>query len=200
MAAPAPLHLTSPAPGDGADTAAPPRSDPADFDTVPPLDSGPGPVERILRAVIVLAMLALVVLAATDRLGMRSESASKEGGGLRLKVEYPAVTRPGLPSPVRFEITSADGRDLPSELVVRVDTQYLTIFDAVQPSPQPSQSTSTSDVTEWTFDVAPGSRSMAVDLDATLQPSTHRGRTGRVAVLADGAEAVALKFTTTVVP
>lgn len=121
----------------------------------------------------------VAVLAATNRLGLRTEVVSAEGGGLRLEVEFPAVTRPGLPSPVTIDVTSLDGAELPDELVVRVTSDYLALFDQAQPSPQPSTATATSEVTEWTFDVASGARTTSVSIGARLHPSTQRSREDR---------------------
>jgi hypothetical protein len=175
-------------------------SDPDDFDTVPKLDSGPGRVERVLRAVVMMAMVVLVVLAATDRLGMRTDSTSATAGGLHLSVEYPAVTRPGLPSPLRVAVTTDDGRPLPSQLVLRINSAYLSLFDQVQPSPQPSDATATADITEWTFDAAEDSRTLGISIDAALKSSSQTGRSARLAVVQDGRETTVVRFHTRVLP
>ncbi len=176
------------------------RSDPADFDTVPPLDSGPGRVERSMRAVVLLGMLVVAILAVTNRLGLRTDVVSADGGGMRLEVEYPAVTRPGVPSALSIEVTSLDGEELPAEVIVRITSEYLSLFDQAQPSPQPSQATATSEDTEWTFDVAPGARTMTATIEARLHPSLQRSRSARIAVIDGGTEAVAVELDTTVVP
>ena len=173
-----------------------------DIDTVPHHDSGTGRSGELIRWLVLAALVAVVALSMSGRLGVRSavSSARSVDGSFELTVEYARVTRPGLPTPFRIEVSSTDGEALPPEIGLRVDAAYLGIFDENGLDPEPDGATSSGDHLEWTFEVAPDTQRTTVDLDARLEPSVQSGRDGWVALVDDGVEVARVRFHTRVMP
>ncbi|TXG92710.1 hypothetical protein DW322_14295 [Rhodococcus rhodnii] len=81
-----------------------------------------------------------------------------------------------------------------------VSSQYLRILETQGWSPEPATETADESELFMTFDSPPG-EVFVLDFDAYVQPSSQWGSDGWIRVLDDtGAEAVAVSFTTWVVP
>jgi hypothetical protein len=143
---------------------------------------------------------AVVLLAATSLLGVRTGTVAAEGGGYSVEVLRTQISRPGLATPFGVVISTLDGSDLPETITLRLDTSYLSIFDFNGLEPTPSASFSTDRWTWWSFDVPADQPSLRVGLDARLEPSVQWARSGSATLEIDGASLVGVDFTTWVMP
>lgn len=115
-----------------------------------------------------LIALALVVLAGSvGLLGPRKGSTSASGGGYRLEVEYPAITRAGEPAPLNIRVESATGFDDKIELAVCDD--FFDDLDFQNWYPNPSGETGDFSEVSYEFD-PPEGRVFEVTLDARSGP------------------------------
>lgn len=157
-------------------------------------------VERVIH-VAAFSLVGLVVLtAAVGLLGVRTGVVSTAGDGYRMEVLRAVVTRAGLATPFRIEVTTEDGSSLPTQVTLVVDADYLASFDfnGLQPTPTESYNSGTS--TSWTFDIPPGQDSLRVDMDARLEPAVQWARGGSVDLVVAGNSVATAEFTTWVMP
>lgn len=174
------------------------RSD-ADFVPTTPeeTDLGRARRARTVRRIFLTLLAAFIALGATGRFGVRSATATASGGGYELTVTYGQVSRPGLPTPWSFVVRRSGGFDGP--VTVATTHKYLDLFDENGFDPQPSSSTATEKYLIWEFDPPPGD-TLAVSLDARLEPGVQWGRSGETAVLEDGNQVVVARYHTWVMP
>jgi len=170
------------------------------FSTIPPEDSGTYRWERVVRYGSLAMIVILVFAALLGFLGVRTSSATASGSGLSLTVDHSSITRAGLATPFSLVIESVDGSPLPPLLTTRVDSAYLAMFDENGLDPDPTSSFQSEEWTWWSFEVPEGSSVLEVSFDARLEPAVQWGRSATAAVEVDGREAVAVEFTTWVVP
>jgi len=168
--------------------------------TIPSEDSGTYRWERAVRYGSLAMIVALVLAALLGFLGVRTSSATSSGSGLSLTVDHSSVTRAGLATPFALVIESVDGSPLPPLLTTRVDSAYLAMFDENGLDPDPTSSFQSDEWTWWSFEVPEGSSVLEISFDARLEPAVQWGRSATAAVEVDGREAVAVEFTTWVVP
>ncbi|HEU4895177.1 MAG TPA: hypothetical protein VFT85_05010, partial [Acidimicrobiia bacterium] len=102
--------------------------------------------------------------------------------------------------PFAMSIESTDGSALPSMVTTRVGNDYLAMFDENGLDPDPASSFQTEQWTWWQFDVPEGASVLEVSFDARLEPAVQWGRSTTAAVEIEGREAVAVEFTTWVLP
>lgn len=152
---------------------------------------------RTVRRIFLTLLAAFIALGAAGRLGVRSATVTAKGGGYELTVTYGQVTRPGLPTPWSFMVRRPGGFDAP--VTVATTSKYLDLFDENGFDPQPSSSTATEKYLIWEFDPPPGD-TLAVSLDARLEPGAQWGRSGETAVLEDGKPVVTARYHTWVMP
>ena len=152
---------------------------------------------RTVRRIFLTLLAAFIALGAAGRLGVRSATVTAKGGGYELTVTYAQVTRPGLPTPWSFVVSRPGGFDGP--VTVATTNKYLDLFDENGFDPQPSSSTATEKYVIWEFDPPPGD-TLAVSLDARLEPGVQWGRSGETAVLEDGKPVVTARYHTWVMP
>ncbi|HLM18947.1 MAG TPA: hypothetical protein VK549_14085 [Acidimicrobiia bacterium] len=161
---------------------------------------------RQLRALHLLTTLVLVVIIALGVLdgfgvvpayGVDVEEVSATGGGYELAVEYAAVSRPALATPLYVRVRREDGFGQPIELAL--SQQYLTLFDENGISPAPSAETSSGEFLLWEFDPPVGDM-LTVYLDARIEPQMQHGRTGVAAVIEDDTPVVSVEFHTALRP
>jgi hypothetical protein len=166
--------------------------------TIPSLDAGTHAWERPLRRFSVVLIAALFVTAAIGLLGVRTATVTDVGNGISVAVLHSTISRPGLATPFSIEISTVDGDDLPSYVVVLVSSDYLAIFDDNGMEPAPLESWNDAEFTRWSFQ--PDGPSIRVDLDARLEPSVQWARRGTVVVEIAGQRAANLSFVTWVAP
>lgn len=141
-------------------------------------------------AVLVLLLLA----AATNLLGPRRGDVDASGGGYELAVQYPSVTRPGQPAPLRIDVTATDG--FGDVVQVRVCQEFFDDHDFQNWFPNPSAETNTGGWVVYEFDPPPSGDTLRISLDARTAP----GVVGElddcgVEVLEDDQPVVAVTFT-----
>lgn len=142
-----------------------------------------------------LVLLALVVLAgAVGLLGPRKGNTSATGGGYRLEVQYPAITRAGEPAPLHIRVTSGSGFDGP--IRIRLCDDLFDDLDFQSWFPNPSGETGGPTKLVYEFD-PPDGRVFETSLDARSAP----GEFGEiedcgVSVLEKGDDVVSVSFHT----
>lgn len=172
----------------------------SDTSTVPAEHEGRSRSDRVLHALILGLVGVLVVAALSGLLGVTTTTTAAEGGGYRIEVRHATVTRPGLATPFGVNLTRLDGEALPATVTLRVDAEYLSIFDENGLDPGPASAYADGQGVEWTFEIPAGARELAVDLDARLEPAVQaRRQHGSVALIGDEPVVVA-EFTTWVLP
>jgi len=160
-------------------------------------------VQRWLYLATTGVLAALVGVAVTDALGLtsaygvRSEERRDHGGGYGLEVRYPAVTRPGLASPFRIEVSSGSGFSQP--VTVAVDRSYLAMWDENGLSPAPTSELVNGPWVEWEFDPPVGDV-LSVTFDARIEPAVQSSRDGAVRLIVGDQSVAEVDFRTRVMP
>jgi hypothetical protein len=141
-----------------------------------------------------LALLAVLVLAGLlGVLGVRKATVTAESAGYRLRVVYPAITRPGLAVVWQIDLERAGGFEGDVELAV--DGRYFELFDENSLDPEPSESRSAGETELWTFTQPEGDR-LVIDFDARVSPTWQLQAQGSVAVREGSVDVVQVRFTT----
>jgi hypothetical protein len=153
-----------------------------------------GGFERWFTWTGLLALLALVLAGATGLLGPRSGDTSATGGGYRLTVTYPAITRAGEPAPLHIRVEKPGGFDGPIQLDLCDD--FFDNLDFQNWFPNPSGETGDKTRLSYEFD-PPDGDVFEASLDARSAPGQFGGieRCG-VAVMDEQAELVSVSFRT----
>jgi hypothetical protein len=150
---------------------------------------------------LVSLILGLAVLDGADLVeayGVDQATVTATAGDVRLRVTYPAVTRPALASPFRIEVEREGGWGAePVELAI--DRGYLEAWDLNGVLPSPASERSAGDVVLWELEPPEGDR-LVVVYEARIEPTLQTGRSGRVAVVEDGERVVEVAFHTAVRP
>jgi hypothetical protein len=169
-----------------------------------PLSTSPevAPLDRLRRAragrrMLLAGIIGVLVLAASNVLGMRTASVTATGGGYRLSVTYGSVSRPGLATPWGIEVHHAGGFDGP--LTIATTRRYLMLFDHNVFYPDPSSVTATRDRLIFEFEPPPG-EVFRLTMDGRIEPTEHLSQSAETAVLIDGLAVVSVSYTTRVVP
>lgn len=157
-----------------------------------------GPRNSWLHRILTGLLVVIVGLGAGGLLGVHSTTRSASGGGYDLSVTYAAIARPGLDVPWKVTVHRIGGFEGPITLAVTAD--YFDIYESQALDPQPTSETSDGERLYWTFDPPARGEEFTVDFDAYIQPSSQKGASGEVSVLAAGTPAVTMAFTTWLVP
>lgn len=168
--------------------------------TLPSDDSGTNGREQALRVVSVGSIAALVIAGLSGLLGVRTVSAVGSGSGYEVEVTHASITRAGLATPFDVTVRTLDGSALPPRVTLRIDTEYLAMFDENGLDPEPSASHQSGGWTLWTFEIPEGDEQLIVSFDARLEPGVQWTRDGSVAVMDGDAELALARFRTQVIP
>jgi len=152
---------------------------------------------RAGRRLFMTLLVAFLAYGMTGGLGVQTRSTTAEGGGYRLTVSYGQVSRPGLATPWSIEIHHPGGFEGP--VTVSTTTKYLDMFDENGFDPEPSSATADPEEVIWEFE-PPDGDTLAVSLDARIEPGAQWGRTGKTSVLVDGKPVVTATYKTWVMP
>jgi hypothetical protein len=152
---------------------------------------------RALRRLFMTLLVAFLAFGMVGGLGVRSRTTTVQGGGYELTVTYGQVSRPGLATPWSFEIHRPGGFEGP--VTVSSTTSYLDLFDENGFDPEPSKATADPETVIWEFE-PPDGDTLAVSLDARIEPGAQWGRTGQTSVLVDGKPVVTARYKTWVMP
>ncbi len=168
--------------------------------TIPPEQSGTHGWEPGLRVLSLGLTVALVLLGAVGFLGVRTVTTSGSGRGYTISVTHAIVTRPGLATPFTIEIANESGHPLPRRITLRIEANYLEMFDENGLEPDPSASFRSEEWIWWTFDVPSSSTEFEASFDARLEPAVQWGRRGSVALEVDGTQMASVSIQTWVMP
>ena len=149
------------------------------------------------RRGFLLALAALLVVALSGQLGVRSTTTTATGGDYELSVRYAAVARPGLDVPWQVTVGRSGGFD--DKLVLAVTGDYFDIFETQGFTPEPSAWTRDGETVYLTFDT-PDGETFRLDYDAYIQPASQQGQDGTVSVLSGGVAVVTADFDTKLWP
>ena len=152
---------------------------------------------RAARRLFMTVLVAFLAYGMIGGLGVRARSTTVEGGGYRLTVTYGHVSRPGLATPWSIEIHRPGGFDGP--VTVSSTTHYFDMFDENGFDPEPSKVTANPEEVIWEFE-PPAGDTLAVSLDARIEPGVQWGRTGKTSVLVDGQPVATATYKTWVTP
>jgi hypothetical protein len=151
-----------------------------------------------VRRVTIAVLAVIVVLGAIGVFGMRSATVRTTGDdGYQLSVTYARVSRAGLDSPWRVQVTHPGGFSGPITLATTVS--YFTMFETQGLTPQPVAETVAGRYQYQQFS-QPAGDTFTLTFDAYIQPSSQRGRTGRTALIMDGHEVARVSYRTRLVP
>lgn len=164
-----------------------------------PADTG---MERLRRARngrrVFLAALALVVLGGLSTfLGPRTSTVTASGGGYRLSLTYPRVSRPGLAIRWIAEISHPGGFTDP--LTVATDSGYFNLFDFNNLDPVPVGQTTTADESFWTYDPPPGDV-FRITMDGRIEPAQQFGKSATTVLKVKGDAVVQVHYSTWLFP
>jgi hypothetical protein len=151
----------------------------------------------IVRAVILVAFLLFVVAGLLGFFGVKTAHAqATASNGVHVELTYPHIARPALAISFAVHITNLERVD--SDVVVRIRSSYLAMFDANGMSPQPVSDTDDGEWTTWVFD-RPPSGVLDVSLDTRVEPGVQWGRDGAVVVRTDDSQ-TRIDFRTWIAP
>jgi hypothetical protein len=160
-----------------------------------PVDAGPRSIAW--RRIGTLGLVGVVVAGMLNLFGLREDTTTRSDSGYTVSVHYGRIARAGLDVPWTVTVTNPSG--FGKEVEVAVTADYFDIFESQGMSPEPAAETQDGEWTYWTFDAPPGD-TLTIDADVYIQPSSHRGASGTVAVLVDGRRVASTPFRTTLLP
>jgi hypothetical protein len=163
-----------------------------------PPDDRPPPADRVLHAVLLLVLAAVLGLAVTGRLGVTSQVASAQVEDVRLSVRHAAATRPGVSTPLDITVSSATA--LPDQVVIEIGADYMLSFDFNALSPPPAEEFGDGARQRWTFDVPEGADTLGVSLDGRLDPSVQSSLTTEVVAMVGDHAPLVVPIQTRVLP
>jgi len=139
----------------------------------------------------------VLVAGGVGLLGVRSSTASAEGGGYGLEVTYPRIARPGLDVPWSVKLHRDGGFE--GEIVLAIDTSYFEILEMRGRLPEPASETAGNGLVHLTFDPPPGDE-FTFALDVRIRAGKQWGESGSVSVMDGENSAVTIYFDTWLVP
>ncbi|HEY3534617.1 MAG TPA: hypothetical protein VGK60_03550 [Pedococcus sp.] len=148
------------------------------------------------RAVLLLVLL-VVVAALVGLLGVRTATRTASGGGYQLRVDYPAIARPGMDVRWHVEVDHPGGFGKGVELAV--SGKYFDIFESQGMWPQADTMTRDGRYVYLTF-APPRGDTFMLDFDTYVQPASAAGSSARLAVVDAAREQVGVDFSTRLVP
>jgi hypothetical protein len=154
---------------------------------------------RWFRRFFFVLVTAIVVAGLLGFLGIRTATVQASANGYDLKVQYPKITRPGLPASVEIEVRRAGG--FRGVLTVAVSSDYLSIFDVSGMDPDAVGATTTADEVRWDLQTPLDSDVMTISVDARTESSAElRTAKGSVTVINDGRPVATVSLKTRVMP
>jgi hypothetical protein len=152
---------------------------------------------RAVRRLFMSVVAVFLLLGVSGTLGVRTRTTTAQAGGYQLTVTYGQVSRPGLPTPWGFEVHRPGGFDGP--ITVSTSSAYLDLFDENGFDPEAVKVTATPDAVIWEFEPPPGD-TLAVSLDARIEPAAQWGRAAETSVLEEGEPVVTARYKTWILP
>lgn len=156
--------------------------------------------ESVLHAAALTVVTGVVVAGCLGLLGVRSGTVTAVAEGYRLEVTTAVTARPGLAAPFSVSVARTDGAALPGRIDIRIDADYLAIFDENGLDPDPADGFNDGRWIWWTFSVPSRATTFTAAFDARIEPGVQWKRDGAVAVEIDGRTVVSADVTTWVMP
>jgi hypothetical protein len=150
----------------------------------------------LIRSAILVLFLVFVLCGLFGVFGVRSGHKTATAGPLTVELTYPRIARPALAIPFAAHISGLDPAG--EDVVVRIRSSYLAMFDENGTSPTPVEETDDGEWTTWVYESPPGGV-LDVSLDTRVEPGVQWGRDGAVRVAFGGDEA-RIDFRTWVAP
>lgn len=110
--------------------------------------------DRNLRRVGLAVLLVFLLAGATGLLGVRTATVRTEGDGVRMSLDYAAVTRAGLATPYHLEVVRPDGFDGP--FTIALSREFFDRFDFQNFYPNPAEETADAAWVVYEFDPPDG--------------------------------------------
>ncbi|MHA6796451.1 hypothetical protein ACVGVM_23505 [Pseudonocardia bannensis] len=169
--------------------------------TLPP-DVVAGDLRRIhvLRDIALALVALLALVGATGLLGVRAGSEAVSADGYDVQVDYPRITRGGLPADfdIRVERPGGFGGNL---VTIAVTKEHLELFDIRRVFPSPVREASDRSLVYWTFEPPP---SDILDVSLTAETGETLGQVGihdaEMQVIVGGSRVAQIPLSTVVVP
>ncbi|HLS25683.1 MAG TPA: hypothetical protein VK063_07415 [Beutenbergiaceae bacterium] len=152
-----------------------------------------------LRRLALGALLSVLILSLTGLLGNMNRTVTTTEQDFTLSLEYPRVARAGLDVPWELTI-SAPGGFGQEEVVVRASTEYFSLFQFHDITPQPEAESTDGTFTYWRFSAPAEAEELVVSVNHTVKPRMWSGASGTVGLMVDGQVVAPLEFTTTLIP
>jgi hypothetical protein len=147
---------------------------------------------------IILCILALfILLGVSSLLGAHTATRQASGGGYELKLDYPAVSRPGLAVRWILFVHRAGGFQGPVQ--VATTSTYFNLFDFNNLDPVPSKQTTSTDLSIWEFDPPVGD-TLRITFDGRLEPARQHGSVATTSILENDLPVVSIRYQTRVMP
>ena len=141
-----------------------------DYSTIADVPRAPrGGLERWAARAGLLLLVLTVAAGAVGLLGPRKGSTDATGGGYRLAVEYPAITRAGEPAPLHVRVESPSG--FGDKIQVTLCDDLFDDLDFQNWYPNPSAETGDTGKLLYEFD-PPDGNVFEVSLDARSAPGS----------------------------
>lgn len=154
---------------------------------------------RLLHLVATAGVSLVLIVALVGWFGPRSAVKDATTGPYRMTVEYPAVTRSGVPAPFRVRIEQE--QDFTGPVRIAVSDSFYEEFDFQNWYPNPATEIGETDRIVYEFDPPAGNR-FEVSLDARTGPGQLGGKESYTAELLSETDEVlvSVDFNTVVMP
>lgn len=153
--------------------------------------------QRNLRRVGLAAIGLLLAAGMLNLLGVRTGVARDTADGVSLAVTYAQVSRSGLETPWRVEVTSPGGFHGPVTLTT--SAAYFDRFDFNQFYPEPSSTTVRDELLVLTFEPPSGER-LVVRFDGRASPTFGIGSGATTTLETEGLPRLSVSYRTVVMP
>ena len=151
----------------------------------------------VVRSAVLVVFLLFVLAGLLGFFGVKTGHArATASNGVEVELTYPRIARPALAISFAVHITNLER--VKSDVVVRIRSSYLAMFDENGSSPTPADETDDGEWTTWVFD-RPPSGVLDVSLDTRVEPGVQWGRNGAVVVRTDDSQ-TRLDFRTWIAP
>lgn len=142
---------------------------------------------RMLSLSAILAVAALVLVALFG-VFERKATATAQGEGFGVQVEYQQVARAGNEVELRVVVTSES--ELPETIMLELNEDYLKFFEDFAAFPDPEAQTANGQgAVEFELSPTPGSRQMAITLIGRASDAWEPAAKGLLRITVDGAAA-----------
>jgi len=153
---------------------------------------------RLVRRVAIVLIAAFVAAGVFGVFGYRQGTTAAHTADYDIDLDYPSVTRAGLPAHWAIEVVRRDG-DAIGPVEIRTSANYLDLFDHNDLVPSPDSITQSIADVAWTYDRVDSS-TLLVTLDIRTQPNARWRYPATTEVVIDDDVVATFHYRTTVAP